>query len=435
MTNKERLQKNNLDLAECLSLATNLPEGASGKPIEIDTLDNSLLTAENDGKVYKCDDKLYQVEKIKSLKGLTIKFNEHITPCPVISEDDVFECSGVFFEESFSVYPSMENVIVTTMCRKLNPEYHPSGLPAYSIVFEAQGSCRYWGYYRQEYNAWHFIDENGNELETSITITNFDCPTLNENPEFIEWVFANAKVYSKIECLNDIKAFSLNFKTMDDYNYFTYAYYYSAEEIFNDYPDITGQFTVSFSMGGEVVTKTFANLGGVVDGEARFYNSDNDVLTIHHTGAINYNGVVIEDKLTFTKFDCIFNDSYYFLSYVLTHAELIDMEYINGYKFVEYEIAVPEYAGTISMGESVEIISFTITTADGTPVGVYYADKGMTWVEWIGSGYNPGNYIIVDYGSIYDADINVFIEGNSVDEPQAMAGDEIVNGSVYKRGW
>lgn len=101
--------------------------GTSGFPIEIDALDNALLVSENAGKVYKCNDKLYQVHKITSLKGLTIKFNEHITPCPVIGEDDVFECSGTIMGDD--LYPVYGYRPATTAIRKFTDN---------TIAFEAE---------------------------------------------------------------------------------------------------------------------------------------------------------------------------------------------------------------------------------------------------------------------------------------------------------
>jgi hypothetical protein len=49
-------------------------EELSGFPIEIDSLDDSLLTANNEGKIYVCDGKLYRVVGEETLKGTTVTF-------------------------------------------------------------------------------------------------------------------------------------------------------------------------------------------------------------------------------------------------------------------------------------------------------------------------------------------------------------------------
>ena len=64
-------------------------------PIEVEELNDSLLVKEDDGKIYKCGNNLYQVEKIKSLKGLTIKFNEHVGLCNAIKDYYDLPCNGI----------------------------------------------------------------------------------------------------------------------------------------------------------------------------------------------------------------------------------------------------------------------------------------------------------------------------------------------------
>ena len=93
MTNKERLINNNTRIQECIDKANALPS-TKGKPIVIESLDDVPLTDDNVGKVYSYNNELYQLEKVTSLKGLTIKLNEQIEDCPAIGEDDEIECSA-----------------------------------------------------------------------------------------------------------------------------------------------------------------------------------------------------------------------------------------------------------------------------------------------------------------------------------------------------
>ena len=61
--NKQRLLNNNTKIQQCIDKANALPSSSKGTPIEIDTLNNSLLVSDNEGKIYKCDEKLYREEE------------------------------------------------------------------------------------------------------------------------------------------------------------------------------------------------------------------------------------------------------------------------------------------------------------------------------------------------------------------------------------
>lgn len=334
----------------------------SGFPIETDTLNNDLLTEDNKDKVYKCDDKLYQVDKAESLKGLTIKFNPKITtPCP-IGETDRINCWGIFYERSGTAITNTDKVNVSQIKRKVFLDYGGDGT-TYPIVINAYGFDEYEGEkypayfadfaYDPELETWWCFDENGNAnyfMSNTLAITNFDCPELNENPAFIEWVFANAKVYSKIEVVNDIRAFKLNVKSFDENAYmfgfqaFISAMYSAIQEVTGDYNfdlDVNGRYVVSFTINGEVFTKEFPYLTLTLPSdEVRFHNDDGDSLHFstdwdNFDVIIKYNDAVLEDEPTFTKFDCMLNDSYWFMSYIMTYGELLGMEYINGYYFAE----------------------------------------------------------------------------------------------------
>jgi hypothetical protein len=334
-----------------------------GKPIEIDTLDNSLLTAENDGKVYKCDDKLYQVEKIKSLKGLTIKFNEHITPCPVIGEDDVFECSGVPMGDDFPMYENRPDIIAI---RKANDAGVPGTIISFTLPDYDNYGARVELFYSSDndYSKWLVHDGigNANDPYAPAVVYNFNCPALNENPEFIEWVFANGKVYPNFETANDIESFKINqpFLYRNEFYWFFLTLIWEINgNMLDGVFDVGGQYTVSFSLNGELITKTFTNarVHRVAGSEDLIvFSNGEDSLTIgedkfddmgYPLGAdLIYNNIVIEDEPTFTVFNgtykgCRITDNFRFLSFILSYTS-VSGEYINGLYFVEYEIAEAE---------------------------------------------------------------------------------------------
>ena len=344
--------------------AGSVPVDKFGLPIEIDSLDNALLVDENKGKVYKCDDKLYQVEKITSLKGLTIKFNEIISsPCP-IGEDDVLECSGVPFGVGNYGKPR-----ITAIKRMFDSSSSGTKTLAFDIKDDEYLYDLHYTYANflppddpeyeeviESLSRWFITDEIENEINTpwrNFVVSDFDCPTLNENPAFIEWVLANGKVCPKIECLNDIKAFEMTHSAEGAFAALQEGYWSAATETICDLPydGIAGQFTASFSINGKVAAKTFTNFAYSFqdDSSVTFSNDSGDLLIIENNygeGEVvtKYNGVAIDGTVTFTTFDCIFNDSYFFLSYVLCYCDLIDMDYPNGFYFVEY---VPEMNGGI----------------------------------------------------------------------------------------
>lgn len=332
--------------------------GAEGFPIEIDTLDNALLTQENAGKVYKCDDKLYQVEKITSLKGLTIKFNEHITPCPVIGEDDVFECSGMLMGDDLS--PSYGYRPATTAIRKLTDNI---------IAFESE-NYDFIHYYETD-SIWLATDMNGNTFEAlaPAVIYNFNCPALNENPEFIEWVFANGKVYPNFESPNQIKSFILNQSFPYGQNFsdafLVYMWEVNRTGLFFEF-DVAGQFTATFLVNGELITKTFTNVNVnesnnywpvftngddnlvfpfcVVDEDGNIYDVNGNLLA----SAIKYNNIYLEDGIEFTEFDCMPNTkTKNMLSFILSYTT-VSGEYHNGYAFKDYVVS-KEYDGTVEV--------------------------------------------------------------------------------------
>lgn len=315
-------------------------EDERGIPIEIDTLDSSLLIAENAGKLYKCNNKLYEVNKITSLKGLTIKFNKHITPCPVIGENDVFECSGFF--QSTVYASSEEGALVTDLRKRLSID--PATTANFSFTMFSR-LVRINIYYDPNSREWLSLDENSwSVVPTECNITEFDCPALNENTEFIEWVFANAKVYQKIEWVNDVKSFKLNnsWEPLEIFSTVCGDVVRDATGIFSaqDWL-IWGQYTASVLINGELITKTFSRFSGFGTGSITFSRLDNDeTLSFNldynsHAVTIKYNDVVLDDTPTFTRFDGMFNQNYYFLAYVLGWSEYVVTEYKSGLQFIE----------------------------------------------------------------------------------------------------
>lgn len=321
-----------------------------GIPIEIDSLDNSLLISENVAKVYKYDDKLYQVNDITSLKGLTIIFNDTVTPCPVLNDTDIFECSGLAMGGRHMYINA--NPIVFALSKSHDYLYGTA-----DITFEIHdhqyyfGDCfgysPYWLHYTAGNSEWYLMDENGNDNPAKGIITNFDCPALNENPDFIEWVLANAKIYRKIETLYDISNFKLNIQTYYDVFHFGEAVLKALwNKIGEDAPVpenyIMGNtFTTSFLLNGEQVVKTFSNLMFYNIDKLSFYNENSDSLVFevidynNEKGVVKYNDTVLNGEVTFTVFDSFIADTYFLLDYVLTYSEL-GGAYVNGCTFKEY---------------------------------------------------------------------------------------------------
>ena len=347
-----------------------------GQPIEVDSLDNALLVSENAGKVYKCEDKLYQVNKVTSLKGLTIKFNKHITPCPVIGEDDEFECSA--FTPSADELWYYDKLAFTGIRKE--PFYTcTSGTSFISFVsLDYFVGAHYLSLDNQEETGWYYSDMNGNVvmLDKDFVITCFDCPALNENPEFIEWVFANARVHSKIETFNDIKAFRPNYSAFYDLDYFFWTCLDAVRVKTEDYSarnwNVSGQYIASFKINGEVITKAFSHIAIPYDSSnpITFSNNSEDLLVFSYSWnteefAIKYNDIILDEAPIFTTFDCMFNDSDGFLQYVLTTSELIDMGYINGCSFAEYmEEEEPEFNIAYGDTEPTDTSKLWIKTAD-----------------------------------------------------------------------
>lgn len=336
-------------------------EVINGKPIEINSLDNSLLTPENDGKVYKLDDKLYQVNKITSLKGLTIKFNEHIEQCPVINDDSNYECSGVLIEYNLS-YLYDNNICPITAIKKNLPYNLVSGTQLIAFVAgQVVDGIHYISADNSEKTGWYFVDANENQMITTYNtaiITEFDCPSLNENPEFIDWVINNASVYKKIETLNDIEGFKidLNQEGNEELGISPWSDLFSTvlnmlSEIgfmpaYGEYP-FSGNYTVSFTINNENITKTFTNFVINLNVDTLIYFDDNkgNVLTFEagvyeegEAGKIicKYNNILLENYIIISMHNCEFNNSVNFKDYILTNTELVDMQYTNGCEFVEY---------------------------------------------------------------------------------------------------
>lgn len=337
--------------------------GISGLPIEVDALDKSLLAAENDGKIYKCDDKLYQVEKITSLKGLTIKFNDHLTsPCP-IGEDDVFDCDGVAMMQDFNLRGN-PHIVAIRKKLYLNPSVTSD------IAFTVRDIDPYVedDYYTYDLfvgedwdgnPSWMVCDENGNVSPAiaSAVVSNFDCPELNENPAFIEWVFANAKVYSKIESTKDIKEFKFNLPFAFGEE-FRCGFAFAMQNVNHTGAviefDVDGRYTATFSVNGELITKTFTDVNVNGDALLIFSNGD-DTLTVDYwyddngdlPYTIKYNDIVLEGEIIFIEFDCIFNKEWYLLSFILPCTN-VSGEYNNGYAFKEF-VVYKKYYGTVEV--------------------------------------------------------------------------------------
>ena len=348
----------------------------SGLPIEVDSLDNSLLTAENDGKVYKCADKLYQVHKITSLKGLTIKFNEHITPCPVIGENEEFECSGVLMGDDFPYY-SEGKPSVSTIKKKAIDNWI-SGTVFFAIATPYYDEIHYIFADNQEESGWYAFDQNGNQPPAfaPAVIYNFDCPALNENPEFMEWVFANAKVYPNIESPNEIKSFKLAQPFLSDGN--TIGWYFQGAFLCGMFEanrtgvvfeiDVDGQFTATFLVNEELVTETFTNVNvyGATNSEGLpVFSNDVDNLVFLNASKtedgifdengnlipspIKYNDIFLEDGIEFTKFDCMLNTKTKDILYFILCYTTVSGEYHNGFAFKEYDSSLKEYDGTVEV--------------------------------------------------------------------------------------
>ena len=334
----------------------------NGKPIEIDTLDNSLLVSENEGKIYKCDEKLYQVEKIKSLKGLTIRFNERIEHCPLITDDSEFECSGIIWNGN-QVLMDEDPYYIHNICKltKSLPDSYVTGDRFIAFVIRDYAGFYYISADNQEETGWYFYDENGNEwlalyeINKGFNITNFDCPKLNENPEFIKWVLANAKVYPKIESVKDVKAFKNGDSGSDVYS----CYLNSIGEV-REYKDLNTpievQFTASFIKNGELVIKNFNTLHLNVGVD--FYTNEGDLLSFEtdwdndtYPTIVKYNGEVLDNNPIFTEFNGSITKTNNFMSYLMECCELVDMEYVNGCYFVEYLTPT----GTLDITENGEV--------------------------------------------------------------------------------
>ena len=342
----ETTGKTDTDLTGCIkSLAEGY--GSEGFPIAIKELDNSLTAKENVGKVYKCADKLYQVHNITSLKGLTIKFNtENITPCPVISEDAWVGCSG----ECASVYADIgafERPAIKGILKRADGYF--DGNIAFEVRdgFDTTGSDPCYVYYAQhyDYTGWRLLDYNGNDIQIypsvkSVTITQFDCPDLNDDPAFIEWVMANAKVYSKIENVSDIKRIRFG----QDYIGYFEELISAMQEIDNTvmvYPlEASGTFIATFSIGGEQITKTFSifftkyspnDVNDVVayfsDGESEENRLTFELIDWLEEGAkyeLKYNNVPLDsDGVTFTTFDSgDYDKSFHMVGFLLSQTDI-----------------------------------------------------------------------------------------------------------------
>jgi hypothetical protein len=235
-------------------------------------------------------------------------------------------------------------------------------------------------YYETD-SIWMAIDMNGNTVNAlaPAVIYNFDCPALNENPEFIEWVFANAKVYPNFESPNEIKSFTSEnqmFPPGEDVvtsaDNLKDAFWSGMQEVnrtgtYFEF-DVDGQFTATFSVNGESVTKTFTNVNVLGDsnmGLPVFSNgADNLVFlsTIKTEGGImdengdlcsssmKYNGIYVDGEIEFTKFDCMLNTKTKdILSFILCYTA-VGVEYHNGYGFKDYAVdKEKEYDGTVEV--------------------------------------------------------------------------------------
>lgn len=340
----ETTGKTDTDLTGCIkSLAEGY--GSEGFPIAIKGLENSLTVKENVGKVYKCADKLYQVHNITSLKGLTIKFNKHITPCPVLGDNE-FECSCISYVSEDMVW--YEHAWIGKIAKDFY-NYFSSDI-AFEVTKEGYGDPAYvfYGSFNtDEEPRWLICDPLGNTTtlygNKSFVVTQFDCPTLNENAEFIDWVMSNAKVYSKIENVKDIKGIKFSQTYIGDLNLIL-----AMEEVtgnmFGMPLEAKGKFTATFSVNGELITKTFSTFfskyypesdyGEVVayfsDGEGEEnrlcfefvgYNEEKDWTTEYN---LKYNGIALDDGVSFTTFDCgEYNESYFMLGFLLSYTDII----------------------------------------------------------------------------------------------------------------
>lgn len=330
-------------------LVITVPKSLDGTPAVVDSLDRILVTDKNNGRVYKCKDKLYQVSKITSLKGLTIKFNKSIVPC-LISEDEEFECSGIFYDGSRSVYTNTNEINITSVKRDVY------GTPCF-IAFNVHGNDAYEGevypcYYADVFydGFWQLIDGNGNQCETSsISIANFDCPSLNEDSYFINWVLANAKVYAKVENVKDIQSFAFSKSmTASDIMYLVDELNGAVQFVFNSWAynhSFAGEHVVSFSVNGERVTKVFSNFAvygedfynGVFGRVVEFSDSDTgEMLTLEvpeNDGnwdvtpvIMKYNDTILDGGVTVTKLDLgMLNNSYYIIRYILCNTVVNDL--------------------------------------------------------------------------------------------------------------
>lgn len=344
---------------EILSIA------GGGTPIEIETLNSELLISDNEGKIYRYNDKLYQVKKITSLKGLTIKFNEHIEPCPVFEYNGVYECSGTLMGDELYPYYSYFPAIIDIM-----------KIPNNTIALTSEGGDTI-SYYEQA-SVWYVTDSNGNTFNAYAppVIYNFDCQTLNENQEFIDWVFQNAKVYPNFESVNDIKSFKLtNIFRMDGltvgYNLqdaFLNLMFKANKTVAVFEFDVPGQYTASFTVDGEKVTKTFTNVNVYNDDIScglPVFSNDTDKLVflflsktedgmIDEDGnlvpsPIKYNDIYLEGEIEFTKFDCVLESkNKEILSFILSYTT-VSGEYHNGFAFEEYGLLPKEYNGTMEV--------------------------------------------------------------------------------------
>lgn len=72
------------------------------------------------------------------------------------------------------------------------------------------------------------------------------------------------------------------------------------------------------------------------------------------------------------------------------------------YKYVGETTDAYENGALYVLEEGASLITFTILTATGEKKGTYEAESGMTWGEFVASGYNDGKFSIdfyVYYGS------------------------------------
>lgn len=163
-------------------------EITNGKPIVVETLDESLLTEENEGKVYKLGDKLYKIKKSKiitNLRGTTFEFNKDLKPFDFLDiEDEGYNPEGhclvkynnEYYEPYFSFWKSTNSVSPYSLLFERDdgsmPQIIYDTVPFYNLP-----------------SGWSF---GGTSAEPPI-ISEFDLPDLNQNIRFIKWLENNTK--------------------------------------------------------------------------------------------------------------------------------------------------------------------------------------------------------------------------------------------------